>query len=161
MMLAVTGLSSSKDLSILLPHSGFGTGAVGGNGLGATRSSNSSYCLQGALGVLAVSIGDLLAGVAMKADDKVFYSYNAVNNAVIDSMGHSSNVFGGQYFIDKTDVTKPIYVVITTPSFSADGRNYDINLNTIAEYSVTSQFSLVVGQKSYLFEPSSNSVWVD
>ena len=56
------------------------------------------------------------AGTTMKADDTVFYTYNASTNSVMDSTGKSATPTGGQYFVDAIDPYNPIYAVVSSPS---------------------------------------------
>ena len=97
----------------------------------------------------------------MKADDSVFYTFNAVTNTIMDSTGKSATVGGGQYFVDATDPLNPIYAVVTLPKFTLNGNTYAVNLSTTLSDGVTSRYTLVVGGKSYLFGPDNAHVTAD
>jgi hypothetical protein len=97
----------------------------------------------------------------MKADDGVFYTFNAVTNGVMDSAGKSATAGGGQFFVDTTDPTNPIWVVVSTPKFTFNGTTYAVNLSTTLSDGVTSCYTLIAGGKSYLFEPGNTQVKVN
>ena len=89
----------------------------------------------------------------MKADDSVFYTFNAVTNTVMDSTGKSVTAAGGQYFIDSTDPNNPIYGVVTLPKFTLNGNTYTVNLSTTLTDGVTSRYTLVVGGQELSVRP--------
>ncbi len=98
----------------------------------------------------------------MKGDSTAFYTLNAVTNIAMDSTGKSITAAGGQYFVDTTDPANPIWVVLTLPKFQLNGVTYSVNLSTTLPDGITSQYTLVVGGKSYPFKAgSSNQVQVD
>ena len=97
----------------------------------------------------------------MKADDSIFYTFNAVSNITMDSTGKSVTAAGGQYFIDETDPANPIYGVVTLPKFTLNGNTCTLNLSTTLADGVTSRYTLVIGGKSYLFGPDNAHVTAD
>ena len=50
---------------------------------------------------------------------------------------------------------------MSTPKFQLNGVSYVVNLNTTLLDGITSRYTLVVGDKSYLFEPGNTQVQVD
>ncbi|MFM0330068.1 RHS repeat domain-containing protein [Paraburkholderia strydomiana] len=136
-------------------------GIYGGNGQGALIGTPFSYAFQGSGAIPPQIMGNPTPGTTMKADDGIFYTFNAVTNGVIDSIGKSATAGGSQYFVDTTDPTNPIYVVIATPKFTLNGNTYAVNINTTLSDGVTSRYTLVAGGKSYLFEPGNTQVKVN
>src|SRR5439155_6421624 len=65
------------------------------------------------------------------------------------------------YFLDATDPENPIFAIITLPTFSLNGNVYKLNLNRTLPGTQTSRYSLVVGGKSYLFDPNNTRVTVN
>jgi len=137
------------------------TGLFGGNGLGALIATPFSCAFQGSGAVPPAIAANPAPGATMKADDAVFYTYNAATNVVMDSTGKQTGPGGGQYFVDATDPLNPIYGVVTLPKFTFNGNTYSVNVGTTLLDGVTSRFSLVVGGKSYLFGPDNAHVTVD
>jgi hypothetical protein len=138
-----------------------GPGVFGGNGLGGLINTQFSRVFQGAGAVPPALATNPTPGTTMKADDTVYYTFNAVNNAIYDSTGKTVTASGGQYFIDATDPANPIYVVVTLPKFSLNGNTYNVNLSTTLSDGITSRYSLIVGGKSYQFEPDNAHVTAD
>ena len=138
-----------------------GPGVFGGNGLGGLINTQFSRVFQGSGAVPPVLAANPTPGTTMKADDTVYYTFNAVNNSISDSTGKPATAAGGQYFIDATDPANPIYVVVTLPKFSLNGNSYNVNLSTTLPDGVTSRYSLIVGGKRYLFGPDNAHVTVD
>lgn len=136
-------------------------GVFGGAGNGALIGTIFSQCFQGSAAVPPTKSGNSAAGSTMKADDAVFYTYNAVSSIIVDSTGKSGSVMAGQYFVDGVDPLNPIYVVITLPTFNFNGNPYAVNVNTTASDGVTSQYTLVVGGRSFWFDPGNMTVTVD
>lgn len=136
-------------------------GVFGGNGQGALIGTQFSWAFQGSAAIPAVASGTSGIGSTMKADSGIFYTFNAVTNAAMDSTGKSTSAGGGQYFIDTTDPTNPIWVVISTPKFSLNGSSYVVNLSTTASDGVTPLYTLVVGGQSYPFDAGNTRVTVD
>lgn len=132
---------------------------LGGNGLGALARSAYSRAFQGSPAVPQATT----AGSVMRADESVFYTYNAVANTVMDSAAATlTNPVPGQYFVDSTaNLQSPIFCVITPPSFLLNGNNYTFNLSTTLPDGTSSRFSMIVGTKSYLLDPGNASVTVD
>src|SRR5581483_4399442 len=97
----------------------------------------------------------------MKGDSGVFYTFNAVTSSIMDSTGKAGGAGGGQYFVDTTDPNNPIWVVVSTPRFQLNGFSYVVNLSTTLPDGITSRYTLVVGDKSYLFEANNTQVQVD
>ena len=128
----------SKDLKSYL------TGTFGGDGLGAMIATPFSAVFQGTGG-----------------DNGVYYTFNALTNAVVDSTNKTATVSGGQYFIDTTDSANPVVAVVTLPKFTLNNNTYIVNLSTTLSDGVTSRYTLVVGGKSYLFDPDNAHVTVD
>lgn len=155
----------SADGSVVIPRAtvppGPATGPFGGNGLGGLIGTPFSKAFQGAGAVPPAIAGNPTPGTTMKADDTVFYTYNAVTNSVMDSTGKSATLGGTQYFVDATDPTNPIYAVVTLPRFTFNGSTYTLNLSTTLSDGVTSRYSLVVGGRSYRFDPDNAHVTVD
>ena len=158
-------LLQSKDLSSFIPRTtvppGPAAGVYGGDGLGALINTQFSCAFQGSGAIPPAIASNLTPGTTMKADDSIFYSYNAVSNAVMDSTGKSATAAGGQYFIDETDPTNPIYGVVTLPKFTLNGNSVTVNLGTTLADGVTSRYTLVMGGKSYLFGPDNAHVTAD
>ena len=136
-------------------------GIYGGNGQGALIGTPFSYAFQGSGAIPPQIASNPTPGTTMKADDGVFYTFNAVTNGVMDSTGKSATAGGGQFFVDITDPTNPIWVVVSTPKFTLNGNTYAVNLSTTLSDGVTSRYTLVAGGKSYLFEPSNTQVKVN
>lgn len=137
------------------------TGLFGGNGLGSLVATPFSCAFQGSGAVPPALVANPTPGTTMKADDTVFYTYNAATNFVMDSAGKQITPAGGQYFIDGTDPRNPIYGVVAMPKFVLNGNTYTVNLSTTLVDGVTSRYSLIVGGKSYLFDPDNAHVTVD
>ena len=137
------------------------SGLFGGDGLGALITSPFSAAFQGSGAIPPAIASNPTPGTVMKADDTVFYTFNAVASTVMDSTGKSATVAGTQYFIDTTDPQNPIYGVITLPKFTFNGNTCTINLNTTLPDGVTSRYTLVIGGKSYLFNPDNAHVTAD
>lgn len=158
-------LLQSKDLSSFIPRTtvppGPAAGIYGGNGQGALIGTPLSAAFQGSGAIPPAITGDPTPGTTMKADDSIFYTFNAVSNAVMDSTGKSATAAGGQYFVDETDPTNPIYGVVTLPKFTLNGNTYNVVMSTTLSDGVTSRYSLVVGGKSYLFGPDNAHVTAD
>ena len=153
-----------KQVSVALLESGADTinnGTFGGNGQGSMIRTPFSWAFQGSSAIPPQATGESSAGSTMKGDNTVFYTFNAVNNSVMDSTGKAGGAGGGQYFVDTTDPNNPIYVVVSTPKFQLNGVSYVVNLNTTLLDGITSRYTLVVGDKSYLFEPGNTQVQVD
>jgi hypothetical protein len=163
-MLPVAALQSA-DLSEFIPRTtvppGPAAGLFGGNGLGALIATPFSCAFQGAGAVPPAIAANPNPGTTMRADDTVFYTFNAVTNGVMDSTGRSASASGGQYFVDDTDPANPIYGVVSLPKFTLNGNTYAINMSTTLIDGVTSRYSLVVGGRTYLFGPDNAHVTVD
>ena len=136
-------------------------GLFGGNGLGALTGQVLSCAFQGSAAIPPAIAAGPPPGTIMTADDSVFYTFNALNNMVMDSGGKSVTAAGGQYFVDATDPLNPIYGVVALPKFTLNGNTYTVNLSTTLPNGVTSRYSLIVGGKSYLFGPDNTQVTVD
>ncbi len=158
-------LQSATDPTSFIPRttvpSGPSTGPFGGNGLGALIGTPFSRAFQGSGAIPPAIAANPTPGTTMKADDAVFYTFNAATNSVMDSTGKSSSPSGGQYFVDATDPLNPIYGVVTMPKFTLNGNTYSLNLSTTLPDGVTSRYSLIVGGRSYLFEADNIHVTVD
>ncbi len=159
-------LLQSADKSSYLPRTTTPTqtvtaGIYGGNGQGALIGTPFSYAFQGSGAIPPQIASNPTPGTTMKADDGVFYTFNAVTNGVMDSTGKSATAGGGQFFIDTTDPTNPIWVVVSTPKFTLNGNSYVVNLSTTLSDGVTSRYTLITGGKSYLFEPGNTQVKVN
>jgi hypothetical protein len=153
-----------KQVTVLLLKSGANTinnGVFGGNGQGAMIRTQFSWAFQGLAAIPAQATGDVAAGGTMKGDNTVFYTFNAVTNSIMDSTGKSGGAGGGQYFVDTTDPQNPIWVIVSTPKFQLNGASYVVNLSTTLPDGVTSQYTLVVGDKSYPFKSGNTQVQVD
>ncbi len=137
------------------------TGIYGGNGQGALLGTPFTWAFQGAGAIPPQIAGNPTPGTTMKGDDSIFYTFNAVTATVMDSTGKSAGAGGGQYFVDSTDPDHPIWVVVSTPKFTLNGNSYVVNLSTTLSDGVTSRYTLVVGGKSYLFEPGNTKVKVN
>ena len=59
----------------------------GGNGLGALIATPFSCAFQGSGAMPPAIAANPTPGTTMKADDTVFYTYNAATNLVMDSTG--------------------------------------------------------------------------
>jgi hypothetical protein len=155
----------SKDGTSFIPRPtvppGPAFGLFGGDGLGSLIATPFSCAFQGSGAIPPAVAGNPTPGTTMKADDSIFYTFNAVTNSVMDSTGKSGSVGGGQYFVDATDSLNPIYAVVSVPKFSLNGNSYAVNLSTTLLDGVTSRYSLVVGGRSYLFGPDNAHVTVD
>jgi hypothetical protein len=138
-----------------------GPGVFGGDGLGGLINTQFSRVFQGSGAVPPALATNPTPGTTMKADDTVYYTYNAVNNSIYDSTGKTATASGGQYFIDATDPANPIYVVVTLPKFTLNGNSYNVNLSTTLADGVTSRYTLIIGGKSYQFGPDNAHVTVD
>jgi len=132
----------------------------GGDGLGALIGTNFSAAFQGSGAIPPAIASDPTPGTVMKADDTVFYTWNAVTNTIMDSNGHAASVTGGQYFIDKTDPLNPIYAVVTLPKFTFNGNTYTVNLSTVLPGGAQ-RYTLVAGDTSFLFDSDYIHVTVD
>ncbi len=137
------------------------TGPFGGNGLGALIATPFSCAFQGSGAIPPAIAANPTPGTTMKADDTVFYTYNASTNFAMDSGGKQVTPAGGQYFIDATDPLNPIYATVALPKFTLNGNTYNVNLSTTLADGVTSRYTLVVGGKSYLFGPDNAHVTAD
>lgn len=137
------------------------TGLFGGNGLGALVATPFSCAFQGSGAVPPAIAANPTPGTTMKADDSIFYTYNAAVNFVMDSTGKQSSPSAGQYFVDATDPLNPIYATIAIPKFQLNGNTYIVNMSTTLADGVTSRYSLIVGGKSYLFGADNAHVTVD
>ena len=138
-----------------------GPGVFGGCGLGGLINTQFSRVFQGSGAVPPALITNPTPGTTMKADDQVYYTFNAVSNTIFDSTGKTAAAAGGQYFIDATDPLNLIYVVVTLPKFTLNGNSYTVNLSTTLSDGITSRYSLVVGGKSFQFGPDNAHVTVD
>lgn len=158
-------LLQSKDLTSFIPRPtvppGPTTGVYGGNGQGSLVGTQFSCAFQGSGAIPPAVSGGPTPGTTMRADDTVFYTFNAVTSTVMDFAGKSATVSGGQYFIDATDPANPIFAVVTLPKFALNQNTYAVNLSTTMADGVTSRYSLVAGGKSYLFGPDNAHVTVD
>ena len=153
-----------KQVSVLLLGSGssaINNGIFGGNGQGAMIGTQFSWAFAGSAAIPAQATGDVAAGGVMKGDNTIFYTFNSVTNGIMDSTGKSGSAGGGQYFVDTTDPTNPIWVAVSTPKFQLNGISYVVNLSTTLPDGVTSRYTLVVGDKSYPFEAGNTQVQVD
>jgi hypothetical protein len=157
----LTGVDPTNVLPRQTVPVGPATGVLGGNGLGALIATPFSVAFQGSGAVPPAIAANPIPGTTMKADDTVFYTYNAATNFIMDSGGKQITPAGGQYFIDATDPQNPIYAVVTLPKFVFNGNTYNLNLSTTLADGVTSRYSLVVGGKSYLFGPDNAHVTAD
>jgi hypothetical protein len=160
-----TNLLQSADKTSFLPRPtnppAVYTPLYGGNGLGALIGTPFSWAFQGSGAIPPAITPGPAPGTVMKADDTVFYTFNAVTNSIMDSSGKSASVSGGQYFVDTTDPNNPIYAVVSLPSFQLNGNSYAVNLSTTAADGITSRYMLIVGGKSYPFETDNVHVQVD
>lgn len=154
----------SADLATWIPRptvpAGPPTGSFGGNGQGALIRTQFSRAFQGSGAIPPAIAANPTPGTTMKADDTVFYTFNAVTNGVTESTGKSGSASGTQFFIDETDPANPIYGVASLPKFTLNGNTYSVNVNTSLSDGTTSRYTLVAGGKSYLFD-SNNQVTVD
>jgi len=157
----LTGVDPSSVIPRPTVPAGPATGMFGGNGLGALISTPFSVAFQGSGAIPPAIAANPTPGTTMKADDTVFYMYNAATNLVMDSGGKQVGPSGGQYFVDATDPLNPIYGVVALPKFTFNGNTYNVNLSTTLADGVTSRYSLVVGGKSYLFGPDNAHVTAD
>ena len=137
------------------------TGTFGGNGQGALIGTQFSAAFQGSGAIPPAIAGNPTPGAVMKADDSVFYTFNAVASTVMDSTGKSANVSGTQYFVDTTDPQNSVYGVVTLPKFTFNGNTCTVNLSTTATDGKTSRYTLVMGGQSYLFGPDNAHVTAD
>ncbi len=158
-------LLQSADKSSYLPRTTspqtITAGLYGGNGMGSLIGTPFSLAFQGAGAIPPQIAANPNPGTTMKGDDSVFYSFNAVTNALMDSNGKSGSAGGGQYFVDTTDPLNPIWVVVSTPKFTLNGNSYVVNLSTTLPDGITSRYTLVVGGKSYQFAAGNTQVTVD
>ena len=132
-------------------------GVYGGCGLGALIGTQFSWAFQGSGAIPPAVATDPTPGTTMKADDSVFYTFNAITNGIVDSTGKTATSGGSQYFVDETDPANPIYGVVALPKFTLAGVSYSVNVNTSLADGVTSRYTLVFGGQSYLFD-SANQV---
>jgi hypothetical protein len=133
-------------------------GVYGGNGLGSLIGTPFSCVFQGSGAIPPALATNPTPGTTMKADDSVFYTYNAVTNAVMSSSGKAGTGSAGQYFVDTTDPSNlPIYGVIALPKFTLNGNSYTFNLST-TDSSGASRYTLIAGGQSFLFNPDNTSV---
>ena len=132
-------------------------GVYGGCGLGALIGTQFSWAFQGSGAIPPAIATDPTPGTTMKADDSVFYTFNAITNGIVDSTGKTATAGGSQYFVDETDPANPIYGVVALPKFTLAGVTYSVNVNTSLADGVTSRYTLVFGGQSYLFD-SANQV---
>ena len=137
------------------------SGLFGGSGLGALIGTPLSFAFQGSGAIPPQIASDPTPGTTMKADDSVFYSVNALANTTMDSTGKAGTLAGGQYFVDTTDPTQPIYGVVALPKFTFNTNTYSVNLTTTLSDGVTSRYTLVAGGQSYLFGPDNAHVTVN
>jgi hypothetical protein len=137
------------------------TGLFGGNGLGSLIATPFSCAFQGSGAVPPAIAANPTPGTTMRADDTVFYTYNAALNTVMDSFGKQVIPFAGQYFVDATDPLNPIYATIITPIFLLNGNLYSVNLSTTLADGVTSRYTLNAGGRSYPFDPDNMHVTAD
>jgi hypothetical protein len=154
-------LLQSADGTSFLPRTtvppGPAQGLYGGCGLGALIGTQYSWAFQGSGAIPPAIASDPAPGTTMKADDSVFYTFNAITNGIVDSTGKSATAAGSQYFVDQTDPGNPIYAVVALPKFTLAGVTYSVNVNTSLADGVTSRYTLVFGGQSYLFD-SANQV---
>ena len=157
-------LLQSADHTSFIPRTtvppGPAQGVYGGNGLGSLIGTAFSCAFQGSGAIPPAVATDPTPGTTMKADDTVFYTFNAVTNGIADSAGKTASAASTQYFIDESDPANPIYGVVSLPKFTLNGVSYSVNVNTTLSDGVTSRYTLVVGGRSYLFD-SANQVTVD
>jgi hypothetical protein len=135
-------------------------GTFGGEGLGSLIGTPFSCAFQGSGPIPPAVESGPTPGTIVKGDYTVFYTFNGLTNGVMDSTGKSATASACQYFIDETDPTNPIYGVITLPKFTLNGNTYSVNINTTLSDGITSRYTLVAGNKSYLFT-SNNQVTAD
>ena len=157
------GLDKQRTVPTLYSADGSATitnGVFGGDGLGGLLDTPLGAAFQGSAAIPATATGSQAAGSVMKADT-AFYTYNAVSNITFDSTNKTVTAAGSQYFIDTTDPANPIFVVVTLPKFVNNTNTYNINLNTTLPDGVTPCYTLVAGGKSYLFNPTNQSVTAD
>ena len=158
-------LLQSKDLTSFIPRTtvppGPSAGIFGGNGQGSLIGTQFSCAFQGSGAIPPAIASNPAPGTVMKADDTIFYTFNAVTGSVMNSTGKSATVTGSQYFVDNTDSANPIYCVVTLPKFTLGGNTYTVNLSTTLSDGVTSRYQLVVSGKSYLFGPGNTQVTAD
>lgn len=154
----------SADLTSFIPRTtvppGPSQGVFGGDGLGSLIGTPLSCAFQGSGATPPAIAGGSTPGTTMKADDSIFYTFNGVTNGIMDSTGKSATAAGSQYFVDESDPANPIYGVISLPKFTLNGNSYTVNINTTLADGVTSRYTLVAGNKSYLFD-SGNHVMAD
>jgi hypothetical protein len=157
------GLDKQHTVPTLYSADGLTTitsGIFGGDGLGSVIDQTLSGVFAGSGAIPAAAVGNQAAGSVMKTDAP-FYTYNAVSNITFDSTNKTVTAAGSQYFIDTTDPANPIYGVVTLPKFLNNTNTYNINLNTTLPDGVTPCYTLVAGGKSYLFDPSNQTVTAD
>ncbi len=157
------GLDRQQTVPTLYSADGLTTitnGVFGGDGLGSVIDQTLAGVFAGSAAIPAVATGGQAIGSVMKAD-AAFYTYNALSNIIFDSTNKTVTATGSQYFIDVTDPANPIYGVITLPKFIINNNTYSINLSTTLPDGVTPCYTLVVGGKSYLFDPSNQMVTAD
>ncbi len=103
-----------KQVPVTLLQSGVNSiknGIFGSNGQGALISTQFSWAFQGSAAIPAQATGPAAVGSTMKADNTVFYTFNSVTNSIMDSTGKSGSAGGGQYFVDTTDPSNPIWIL--------------------------------------------------
>jgi hypothetical protein len=157
----LTGASPTDVIPRPTVPPGPATRLFGGNGLGALIATPFSCAFQGSGAVPPAIAANPTPGTTMRADDTVFYTYNAAINVVMDSFGKQTIPSAGQYFVDATDPLNPIYATIITPIFLLNGNLYSVNLSTTLADGVTSRYTLLAGGKSYLFDSDNAHVTVD
>jgi hypothetical protein len=161
---SVTALASADGTSAIprpTVPAGPSAGVYGGNGQGALVGTAFSVAWQGSGAIPPALATNPTPGTTMKADDTIFYTYNAVNLSALDSTGKAVTAAGGQYFVDTTDPGNPIYGVVTLPKFTFNGNTYTVNLATTEPDGVTPRYTLIVGGQSYLFAPDNAHVTAD
>jgi hypothetical protein len=160
-----TNLLQSADKMSYLPRptspAAVYTPFYGGNGQGSLIGTPFSLAFQGSGAIPPAIAANPTPGTVMKADETVFYTFNAVTNNVMDSTGKAVIAAGSQYFIDTTDPANPIYVVVSLPTFLYNSIPYTVNLSTTLPDGITPQYTLIAGGKSFPFESDNAHVTVD
>jgi hypothetical protein len=160
-----TSLLQSADKTSYLPRTTSPavayTPLYGGNGQGSLIGTPFSLAFQGSGAIPPAIAADPTPGTVMKADDSVFYTFNAVTNNTMDSTGKAVIAAGGQYFVDTTDPANPVYVVVSLPTFVYNSTPYTVNLSTTRADGITPQYTLIAGGKSFPFELDNFHVTVD
>ena len=151
-------LLQSKDLTSFIPRTtvppGPSAGLYGGNGQGALIGTQFSWAFQGSGAIPPAIASNPTPGTTMKADDSIFYTFNAVSNIVMDSTSKPVTATAGQYFIDETDPANPIYGVVTLPKFILNGNTCTVNLSTTLADGVTSRYTLSLEEKAICSVPT-------